>query len=256
MPHANKRLTARIAAALALLAVASLTPLVLLDHPTSSAPSIEARIHNAVNTLLAGIPQHANTLGQPAPITLEVYADLEDPDSQNWFTNYAPAIIDDYVRTGQLQIAYHSYKTDTYNPATFIKQQTAALAAGAQNKLWNYVETFHAEEHKEDSPYVTEAFLTHIAQQIPGLNIAQWKTDRHTGRREEQTAEEDQTARTTLHLHVTPTFLIGPTNGPKRTLSGHAIIKHAGQKYPVALVTTQDIDKAIHEIGHGPREAS
>jgi hypothetical protein len=197
--------------------------------------------------LLAGIPQHGSTLGdQAAPVTLEVFTDLKDPDSRSWFLTDLPAIIRDYVRTGALNLEDHAYKTNTFFPQEFVKEQTAALAAGAQDKLWNFIYTFYHEQGSEFAAYVTETYLDNIARQVPGLNLARWHTDRHTERREEQTTLEDHTARA-LGLHVTPSFRIGKTGGTMHNYAGHAVIKY-GEQHPIALPEASDIGKAIHEL--------
>jgi hypothetical protein len=208
----------------------------------------ESKIDHEVSTLLAGIPQTQSRLGAPAaPVTLQVYLDLKDPDSRNWFLKDLIPIIRTYVRPGTLKLEYHAYKTNTRDPVEFVRDQTAALAAGAQNKLWNYTYIFYAEQHNEFARYATEPYLNHIAQQIPGLNRATWQTDRHTGRREEQTTAEDQTART-LQLHVTPSFRIGKTGHPLHNYTNtHTTIKYKSQ-HPIALPKTTDIAQAIKEL--------
>jgi hypothetical protein len=172
------------------LAAATLTALLLIGH-TNNQAAAERRIDREVSALLAGIPQRERSLGSPtAPVTLQVFLDLKDPDSRNWFLTKLPGIIHNQVRTGALKLEYRAYKTNTFKPQTFVKEQTAALAAGSQNKLWNYIDTFYHEQRSEFLGYVTEPYLQNIARQIPALNLTQWHTDRHTGRREEQTTSE------------------------------------------------------------------
>jgi protein-disulfide isomerase len=218
-----------------------------LLRPGSSQAASEHRIDREVTKLLTGIPQHQSTLGRPtAPVTLQVFIDLKDPDSRSWFLTDLPAIIHDYVRTGTLKLEYRAYKTNTHSPQEFVKDQTAALAAGAQNKLWNFIYTFFHEQGSEFVTYATENYIHNIARQVPGLSLAQWQTDRHTGRREEQTTAEDQTART-LRLHVTPSFRIGLTGGPLHNYAGHSVIKY-GEQHPIALPEASDIAQAINEL--------
>ena len=58
-----------------------------------------------VASLLEGIPQQNNVLGQPnAPVTLIEFADLKCPTCQKYTVNTMPRIINDYVRTGKLRI--------------------------------------------------------------------------------------------------------------------------------------------------------
>ncbi len=96
--------------------------------------------------------------GQSAPVTLRVYSDLECFTARGWVVELLPAIIKRYVRSGEMRIEFRSFKTDTRNPTTFLNQQTAAIASGAQGKLWNFVETFYYEQGEEYTPYVTERY--------------------------------------------------------------------------------------------------
>lgn len=235
---------------LALLAAAAAIAIAI--HPGSNTDT-HARIDRTVNTLLAGIPQQDVFLGDPdAPFTMEVFLDLEDPTGRWWFRENLPAIINQYVRSGTLRLQYHAFKRNTYWPTVFVNQQTAALAAGNQNKLWNYTLTFFYEQRKELTRYVTENYLDGVARQIPGLNITQWHTDRHTGRREEQTTSEDQQART-IELHVTPAFRIGKTNGPMNILTGQHMVQYPEQHHPIALIQASDLPSAINALRHNHR---
>jgi hypothetical protein len=208
----------------------------------------DRRIDRMVGALFAGIPQEGVDLGRStAPITLEVFIDLEDPTSRWWFREDLPEIIHAYVRTGVLQLRYHAFKRNTYWPAVFVEQQTAALAAGAQGRLWNFVDTFFYEQGEELTHYVTESFLEGIARQTPGLNLALWRTERRTGRREERTTLEDQTARA-LGLHVTPAFRIGKSGGNLSILTARTTIQYEGQHHPIALVEGSDIAIAIKQL--------
>ena len=210
-----------------------------------------SRLDKEVTVLLAGIPQHARNLGYPnAPVTLEVFADLKDPDSRGWFDNDLPAIIKQDVRTGLLQLQFRSFKTNTRSPVEFVDEQTAALAAGAQNKLWNYADTFYhqhrnAPEHSEFEPYATDSFLQSVARQVPGLSLTRWQADRHTERREEQPSQESKAA-DEYQLHVTPSFRIGHTGGPLTNYSGSTILKYLTQN-PISLIKAQDINETIKE---------
>lgn len=215
-----------------------------------SSPEAAVRrwIDREVSNVLAGIPQQGSTLGRPdAPVTLEVFIDLKDPDSRTWFLADLPAILRQDVRTGAIKLEYRAYKTNTYSPQEFVKEQTAALAAGAQNKLWNYIDTFYHEQGNEFADYSNEANLTLVAQQIPHLNLARWSADRHTARREEQTTSEDQTAQA-LALHVTPSFRIGRSGDTMHNFSGHAIITRAHQLHPISFIQANDVNKAIKEL--------
>ena len=100
-----------------------------------------------VSSLLAGIPQPGSTLGDPkAPVTLQYFGDLECPFCKQFMLGALPSLIRSYVRGGKLKIEYRSLETATRDPQTFKTQQVAALAAGKQNRMWEYIELFYHEQ--------------------------------------------------------------------------------------------------------------
>jgi protein-disulfide isomerase len=175
----------------------------------------EARnLNGQVTALLAGIPQDGNALGQPtAPVTLQYFGDLECPVCRAFTLGALPPIIQRWVRTGKLRLEYRSLETATREPEVFKAQQVAALAAGEQNKMWNFVETFYHEQQEEDTGYVTENFIQGIAKQVPGLNLAEWAGDRDDVALANQVASDGQAA-SSSSLDGTPAFLIGRSGGP------------------------------------------
>ena len=163
----------------------------------------------AINALLSGIPQSANTLGQPtAPVTLKWFGDLECPFCREFTLGALAAIIRQWVRSGQLKIEYLSMETATRDKQVFQTQQVAALAAGLQNKMWNFIENFYHEQGEEDSGYVTERYLRGLASQISGLNLKLWGEDRFAPELATQVAAETQAA-VDAGFRGTPSFLIG-----------------------------------------------
>jgi protein-disulfide isomerase len=168
-----------------------------------------------VTSLLAGIPQSGNVLGNPnAPVTLQYFADLECPICKDFSTGNGALtpLIAHWVRAGKVKIEYRSLETATREPEVFRSQQVAALAAGKQNKLWQFVETFYREQGEEGSGYVTEQYLQNIAQQVPGLNLTQWTPARNDPALASQVTNDAQVA-SAQGFTGTPSFLIGKTGG-------------------------------------------
>jgi hypothetical protein len=189
---------------------------------TRSAPAVtHEAVDKKISKLLAGIPQHGNTLGSPtAPITLQVFGDLECIVVKWWFVEgELSGIIQKFVRPNVVRIEYRAMKTDTLNRRTFVVQQTAALAAGLQDKMWNFLETFYNEQGQEYTPYVTEGYLDGIARQVPGLELEQWDQDRTISLATSVEAN-DYEAYFTKKLYNTPSFLFGRTGGPLHFLKG------------------------------------
>ena len=177
-----------------------------------------------VTSLLAGIPQSAMTLGNPsAPVTMQYFGDLECPVCKQFTLGALPKLIENDVRAGKLKIEYRHLETATREPETFRTQQIAAMAAGKQGKGWDYIELFYHEQGTEDTGYVTEKYLQELAQQVPGLNLATWTSDR-TSSQFTNILTADAQAANNAGFNGTPSFLIGKSG-------------QAGQKYEWSSLT-------------------
>jgi protein-disulfide isomerase len=171
--------------------------------------------------LLAGIPQHGSVLGyRKAPVTLQFFGDLQCKQSRQVMLGALPFLIRRFVRAGKLQIRFRSTETDTKAAGgwfEFREQQSAALAAGEQEKLWNFVNVFYREQGPEFTKYVNEAFLDGIAKQA-GLDPGRWEEARQPPEDWVPQLEADEALARSMGLESTPSFLIGPTGGVARVL--------------------------------------
>ncbi|HEV2975565.1 MAG TPA: thioredoxin domain-containing protein [Solirubrobacteraceae bacterium] len=168
----------------------------------------------SVTSLLAGIPQNGNVLGSPsAPVTMQYFGDLECPICREFTLGALPKLIEKYVRTGKMKIEYRNLETATREPETFRTQQVAALAAGKQQKAWYYIELFYHEQGQEDTGYVTEKYLEELAQQVPGLSLPAWTSERNNPQYA-NTVTTDAQAANTVGFTGTPSFLIGKSGEP------------------------------------------
>jgi protein-disulfide isomerase len=178
----------------------------------------QTSVSHEVSSEVGGIQQTGNVLGSPtAPVTLQYFGDLECPICQKFTLAALPTVIQDWVRTGKLRIEYRSLETATREREVFEQQQAAALAAGKQSKMWNFIETFYHEQGEEDSGYVTEKYIQGIAGQVPGLNLSQWSSDRSNPAYPKQ-IEADAQAAANAGFNGTPSFLIGKTGGAMNKL--------------------------------------
>jgi protein-disulfide isomerase len=180
--------------------------------PTSAAAK---QAQSKVNTLLAGIPQTGNTLGSPsAKVTLTEYGDLVCPVCKSFALGAENQLIANEVRKGKVKIVYKALETASQaaNNAMFVPSQTAALAAGKQQKAWNYIELFYHEQGDESDSYVTDNYLGGLAKQIPGLNFNQWGSDRQASTLSTQ-VNADQNSAAAAGYNSTPTLVVtGPKN--------------------------------------------
>ncbi len=171
------------------------------------------------DALLANIPQSANALGSAtAPVTLQYFGDLECPFCRDFTLEVLPAMIERWVRAGDLRIEYHALETATREPEVFVAQQVAALAAGEQERAWHFIETFYREQGEEGSGYVTDRFLQGIASEVPDLNLSQWNRARSNPKLAGEIAADARVAES-AGLNGTPSFLIGRTAGAMTTFA-------------------------------------
>jgi protein-disulfide isomerase len=173
-----------------------------------------------VQSLLNGIPQDGARLGNPkAPVTLTYYGDLECPVCQAFTLNGFKQLVSKEVRDGKVQVVYKALQTATRDQQTFNLQQVAALAAGEQNRFWNYAELFYHEQGQEDSGYVNESYLDSLAQQVPGLNVNTWRNARNSSSLSSQiTADASQAS--AVGANATPTLVFKGPKGQAQPISG------------------------------------
>ncbi len=195
-------------------------------HPLSAQAKQQS---NQVASFLSGIPQSGNVLGKPsAPVTMTYFGDFECPVCQAFTLGQEgggwPQFVTNQVKAGKVKVVYDAFETATRDPNVFKTQQAAALAAGKQNKFWDFAELFYHEQGQEGTNYVNDAYLTGLAQQIPGLNINQWQSDRGASSLSSEVLSQVNNG-TSHGITGTPTLIItGPKGSvqPSTAVPGYA----------------------------------
>ncbi|MBI4897788.1 MAG: thioredoxin domain-containing protein [Actinobacteria bacterium] len=179
---------------------------------------------------LKGIPQDGVTLGDPkAPVTIVEFADLKCPYCMQAAENVLPTLIDDYVRPGKLKIEFRNVSIlDSLTP---VPDSTNAATMGAalalQDKLWNYVELFYANQKDEKEVYATDDFLRGLAEQIDGADVEKAFGDRANPKARNLLAEAQKEFGDN-GLEGTPSFLIGKTGGELTPLPVESVTDSSG----------------------------
>jgi predicted DsbA family dithiol-disulfide isomerase len=112
-------------------------------------------------------------------------------------------------------------------------QQVAGLAAGKQNKFWNFTELFYREQGQEDTNYVTENYIQGLAKQVTGLNLTEWQADRNDATLTAQVTSDQSDAKT-IGVSGTPTLIFA---GPKGQVAASA-----------AVPTYSQLEQAINQV--------
>jgi protein-disulfide isomerase len=175
-----------------------------------------AATQQSVAQLLNGIPQSGAVLGNAnAPVTMQYYGDLQCPICRDFTIDGGfPQLVQNEVRQGKVKVQYIPVCTATCNNhphETFVTQQSAALAAGRQNKFWDYTELFYHQQGDETSGYVNEKFLDGLAHQTAGLDFNQWSTARNDAALSTEVTNGEASAHS-VGVSATPTLIfVGPT---------------------------------------------
>ena len=200
------------AGAVFLVIVAVVVLIVVNGNSDSGGDAQNLKEIGTVDKLFTGIPQEELVLGDPkAKVELIEFGDLQCPVCKAYSEEFLPQIIEGQVKEGKAKLVFRNY--------TIIGPQSAlagaaALAAGAQNRGWEYIELFYRNQGKENSGYADDEFLTAVAKGAGVKNLAQWETDRKGAKfTNEVTATTEEAQR--LGFTGTPSFAIkGPgTNG-------------------------------------------
>jgi protein-disulfide isomerase len=132
-----------------------------------------------VNSELQGLSQSGQTLGDAnAPVTLTEFGDPQCPVCREFAEQIAPQVISGEVRSGNAKYVYEPYLIIGPDSKPAMK---AILAAGEQQKFWNYLQLFYANQGEENSGYVTDDFLTSLANAI-GLDVGKWNESRNSSK--------------------------------------------------------------------------
>jgi hypothetical protein len=183
---------------------------------TSTTPLSETTI--AADGLLAGIPQQGRVLGSPnAPLTLEYFCDLRSVLCKVFTSEAIDRLIGNEVKAGELEIQYFPDNQFEANPTetelTWASEENLALlAAGLQDKLWNYLESVYGGRGKESSEHLTLSELEGVARETLGSGLTAWRTAMHSKTREPEVDDLHRVVEK-AGIKELPTILIGRTGG-------------------------------------------
>lgn len=212
---------ARLVAVLAAVAVAVAGLLVVLSQLGGGGGSQE---------MFAGIPQDGTTLGRAdAPVEIRLYEDFQCPVCAQFTRETLPDLVESEVRPGEARIVS---QTLAFLGPDSVRTARAALAAGAQDRYWQYGYLLFQNQGAENSGYATEEFLTDQAEETDGLDVARWRSARDDASVEEELQAVQKQADSD-GVDATPTLVIkGP--GGERTLRG--------------AVPLEEIENAVDEV--------
>lgn len=206
--QASPRVLGAAAAIIALVVVGIIVGVVFVGGGSSPPAGPAAKLPDAadVQQLLAGIPQRGNVLGKAsAPVTMVEYVDLQCPFCQQFETTAMPTLISKYVRTGKLKV---EARIVAFIGPDSLSGRNAALAAGLQNKLFNFAQLLYDNQGSENTGWLNDSMVKSAAVSIPGLDTTRLLSDSNSSAVADQAKAVDAQA-SGQSVKGTPTIFVG-----------------------------------------------
>jgi len=180
---------------------------------------------------LSGVPQDGTTLGRKdAPVTIALYEDFQCPACALFARESLPGVVEEVIRPGDAKVVAG---TLTFIGPDSVPAARAALAAGEQDRYWQYSGLFFENQGAENGGYVSEEFLTGLAEETEGLDVRRWDGARDEASAGRKLAAVERAAGRD-GVNSTPTLVVsGP--GGERTLRG--------------AVPADAVEEAVREVG-------
>jgi protein-disulfide isomerase len=194
------------------------------DEATAPPPPVTSDAEPTPVDTLAGIPQRFTILGKPAArVTLIEYADLSCPICRQYTEQILPTLVEEYVRTGKVKLEFRglAFIQPVGNSERALRH---ALAAGLQNRLWQFVELTYANQGEEGTNWFTERFAREIGQQVLGLDVQQMLRETNDPRVSEEMAQSAAQAQA-AQVPGTPWFWlqVGDAEPRELELPGYSV---------------------------------
>jgi protein-disulfide isomerase len=166
-----------------------------------------------VQQAFGGLRQDGPFIGSPdATVTVEVFNDLQCSSCADWQLETVPVLAESLVRDRRARLRFRHF------PMGMRKRGLAsfgAAAAALQDREWQYVGIFYANQEKVRRSGVTDRFMRQVAFSVQGLDPGQWDPDRDSAEVERRLAE-DADAALELRLPVGPAVLVSGPGGTRK----------------------------------------
>jgi protein-disulfide isomerase len=123
--------------------------------------------------LFGGIPQEGDRLGSDdAPVTIQVFNDLQCGNCRADFLDTIPALVESYVRPGAVKLLMRHYSV-AENPLEL--GFFGAEAAAQQGYGWQYTYLFFRNQGEAERFGIDNEFMASLAGSIGELDVPEWQ---------------------------------------------------------------------------------
>ncbi len=138
-----------------------------------------------------------------APVTIDEYGDFQCPSCGAFARSVEAELVRRYIETGRAKLVFHHFPW--IGPESK-RAAEAASCAGAQGSFWSYHDLLYANQHGENSGFLSSDNLKRFASQL-GLDRAAFDRCLDLGSYRAAVEADFQTG-LRLGLNSTPTFIV------------------------------------------------
>ncbi len=213
-------------------AIALSAAIVSISVGTGGPKVIKLEGADQVQELLGGIEEDGADLGPPdAPVTISVFNDLQCSTCDDFEVHTVDPLIEKYARTGKARFEFRNY---SLGQAETTKAAFAAVAAGEQDREWQFVELFFRNQDVAPANTVSEEFLNDLGNSITELDLDTWRRDMESPEVKARVEADGQLA-ADYGLRI---------NGPSVVVEGPG-----GTKVLQDRPSQQDVEDAVVAVG-------
>jgi protein-disulfide isomerase len=210
----------------------------LVEMSTREAGRESIRIDGieAAQATFGGVPQAGDRLGSAnAPVSVQVFADLQCGTCRASFLGAIPGLVERYVRPGEAKLLLRHYSVARNNLELGF---FGAEAAAEKGYGWQYTYLFFRNQAEAERFGVTDRFLESVAGAIGELDVGEWRDylDREGGTDGEiaRRLEAQEQLGTDLGIRLDVAALVSGPEGTRTLQDGPS---------------RAEIERAISEVG-------
>lgn len=217
-PSARGSRQIQILAGLVFSALIIVVAVVLLSGRGSerkATPGDAVRGETETRTLLAGLTQEGQTLGDPkAPVTIVEFVDLQCPFCAAHQLDEQPKVIEAVVRTGDAKIRLE--------PLAFLGPDSGVgrnvfLRLAEKNRGWDFLNLAFWNQGAENSGFMTDEWLKKVTSPIEGVTPADLARNREPALRPAIDRADALSEELFEEGDGTPFFAVGPSDADPKT---------------------------------------
>lgn len=177
--------------------------------------------------IFAGMPQAGDRLGSSdAPVTIQVFNDLQCADCREDFLSTIPTLAEDYARPGDVKLLYRHYSV-AQNPQEL--GFYGAEAAADQGYGWQYTYLFFRNQDEAERFGIDDEYLATIAGGIADIEPQEWLETKEAGEGADgaitKRLEEYEELGSDLGIRVRQAAIVTGPNGTRALQDGPTLAR-------------------------------